>query len=148
MQINPDYNTAAYTIRSYEKGEIIIYEPISSEDFSKPEPHQENGKAKKNQAIVRLQNSFIMTPGKLIKNWGVESPQALSRTHFQTLLDLEPELVILGTGQKIHFPDSQNCLILQQNRIGIEVMDTSAACRTYNFLVADGRNVAAALFMI
>jgi len=148
MQINPDYNTAAYTIRSYEAGEIIVYEPMSALSSAKRETDQENEVTIKKQAVVKLRESFIVTPEKLIENWGVESPQVLSKTHFQDLLDLAPELVILGTGPSIHFPDSQDCLILQQNGIGVEVMDTSAACRTYNFLVADGRNVAAGIFML
>ena len=144
MQINPDINTHAFTIKSYDTGEIIVYEPVSSQHTDPSgDVHQ-----RVNTALVTLNDSFIITPSKLIKAWGGESPQSLQKSHFQTLLDLTPELIILGTGKQIFFPPAEDYLFLQQRGIGIEIMDTSAACRTYNFLIADGRNVAAVMFMI
>lgn len=148
MQINPDYNTAAYTIRSYEAGEIVIFEPISSDHSEITNTEPENNRQRANATLLILRNSFIITPEKLIKEWEVENPHLLTKDHFQTIANLKPELVILGTGEKIHFPAAEDYLFLQQQGIGVEVMDTAAACRTYNFLVADGRNVAAGLFMI
>ena len=65
----------------------------------------------------------------------------------EPLLGLAPEVVLLGTGARQHFPDAQVLRILHQQRIGVEVMDTSAACRTYNVLVTEGRSVAAALIV-
>lgn len=145
MQINPDINTQAFTIRSYDAGEIIIYEPVS---YQRTDPSSGDTHQRVNTTLITLNNSFIITPSKLVKVWGDETPQTLSKEHFQTLLDLKPELVILGTGKQIYFPPAEDYLFLQQHGIGIEIMDTSAACRTYNFLIADGRNVAAAMFMI
>ena len=72
----------------------------------------------------------------------------LTEKHFRELLALKPEIVIVGTGKKIHFADNVYTLPLIQAGIGVEFMDTAAACRTYNFLVSDGRKVAAAIFMI
>ena len=148
MQINPDYNTAAYTIRSYETGEIVVFEPISPTQIGKSNTNQGNDQQRANTTLLKLHNSFIITPEKLIEKWEVENPHLLTKDHFQTIAHLKPELVILGTGGTIHFPATEDYLFLQQQGIGVEVMDTAAACRTYNFLVADGRNVAAALFMI
>ncbi len=145
MQINPDYNTDAFTIRSYKAGEVIVYEPITR---TKIDTQAEGLQQRINTTLIPLTSSFIITPGQLIKNWPVEAPSAITKNHFQTLLDLRPEIVILGTGNKIYFPASEDYVFLQQQGIGVEFMDTSAACRTYNFLVADGRQVAAALFMI
>ena len=144
MQINPDYNTGAYTIRAYEAGEIVVYEPVSR----KLNTLTEDGKPRVNTTLLKMNNAFIITPGKLLEKWDVESPQSLSKNHFETILTLQPELIILGTGEKMHFPPAKEYLFLQQQGIGVEVMSTSAACRTYNFLVSDGRNVAAGLFMI
>jgi len=145
MQINPDYNTAAYTIRSYEIGEIVVFEPISTDKSSSP---LENNQQRGNTGLLKLKNSFIITPEKLLEKWNVENPHSLTKNHLQTIADLKPELVILGTGVKLHFPATEDYLFLQQQGIGVEIMDTAAACRTYNFLIADGRNVAAGLFMI
>ena len=58
---------------------------------------------------------------------------------------LEPEIVLLGTGDRQHFPHPRLLAPLTERRIGVEVMDTRAACRTFNILVAEGRRVAAAL---
>lgn len=145
MQINPDINLNAFTIRSYDTGEIIIYEPVSSKpiDSSLKEMNP-----RVNTTLITLNNSFIISPSKLVKTWGNETAQLLNKEHFQALLDLKPELVILGTGKKIFFPAPENYLFLQQQGIGVEIMDTAAACRTYNFLIADGRKVAAAMLMI
>jgi len=148
MQINPDYNTAAYTIRSYQSGEIVIFEPTSTSHHEKSNSKSENDQPRANAILLKLHNSFIITPEKLIEKWDVDNPHLLTKDHFQTIAQLKPELVILGTGEKIHFPSAEDYLFLQQQGIGVEVMDTAAACRTYNFLVADGRNVAAGLFMI
>jgi len=145
MQINPDYNTDAFTIRSYKAGEVVVYEPVTR---AKIDTRAEGLQQRINTTLISLTSSFIITQGELIKDWQVEKPSAITRSHFQTLLDLRPEIVILGTGSKIHFPPSEDYVFLQQQGIGVEFMSTSAACRTYNFLVADGRKVAAALFMI
>ena len=63
-------------------------------------------------------------------------------------LEIMPEVLLIGTGQKLVFPDQKILLPLYHAGIGHEIMDTGAACRSYNFLVGEGRHVAAALFMI
>ncbi len=73
---------------------------------------------------------------------------ALETTHFDQLLEHAPELIILGTGATQRFPSPALLAPLAAARCGIEVMDTGAACRTYNILAAEGRRVAALLFMI
>jgi len=148
MQINPDYNTAAYTIRSYQTGEIVIFEPTPTTQIDKSNAKPGNEQQRSNATLLKLHNSFIITPEKLVQKWDVDNPHLLIKDHFLTIAQLKPELVILGTGKKIHFPSAEDYLFLQQQGIGVEIMDTAAACRTYNFLVADGRNVAAGLFMI
>ncbi len=72
----------------------------------------------------------------------------LTAAHFDTLAGLGPELVILGTGRRLQFPSAALTTSLMRASIGLEVMDTAAACRTYNILRGEGRVVAAALLMI
>ncbi|KHD05145.1 hypothetical protein PN36_05560 [Candidatus Thiomargarita nelsonii] len=88
--------------------------------------------------------SLILMP-EYLSEWKVESFEMLEQADFQALQALRPELVLLGTGQKIRFPTPELLVPLIQEGIGVEVMDTQAACRTYMILMAEGRAVAAAL---
>ena len=91
--------------------------------------------------------SLIVTAGALIAPWRPTTAQDLAAADLEPLLGLAPEVVLLGTGIRQQFPDPQVLRILFEQRIGVEVMDTSAACRTYNVLVTEGRSVAAALIV-
>jgi uncharacterized protein len=73
-------------------------------------------------------------------------PAALTKEHVQSLIDLHPEVILLGTGASQIFPAPQLLAPLYPLRIGIEVMTTDAACRTFNVLVSEGRAVLAVLF--
>ena len=73
--------------------------------------------------------------------------EAIDREDFERLSELATDVLILGTGTAISFPDPAITRPLMTRGIGLEVMDTAAACRTYNILVADGRNPAAALIV-
>jgi uncharacterized protein len=79
--------------------------------------------------------------------WPVDRLADLTAAHFEQLLALQPELVIFGSGARLRFvsPALQRALI--ERRIGVETMDTAAACRTYNVLASEGRTVAAALLI-
>jgi uncharacterized protein len=72
---------------------------------------------------------------------------ALGPADFQVLADLNVEVVIFGSGARIRFPKPAWIVPLAQRRIGIETMDTVAACRTYNILAQEGRDVAVALLL-
>jgi uncharacterized protein len=71
----------------------------------------------------------------------------LTQAHFDELLQLQPELVIFGSGAKLRFPPPALLSGLIARRIGVESMDSAAACRTYNVLVSEGRTVVAALLL-
>jgi uncharacterized protein len=77
--------------------------------------------------------------------WGVPEFESLTPQHFERLAALKPELVIFGSGPRLRFPAPALLRPLIDARIGIETMDTAAACRTYNVLFAEGRSVVAAL---
>lgn len=96
---------------------------------------------------TRHQHSLIVLPDHVIENWPPQTFEQLAVEHFEHLLPLQPEMVLLGTGATLRFPHPSLTKTLLAARIGVEVMDTGAACRTYNILTGEGRRVAAALLL-
>jgi len=96
---------------------------------------------------ARHTQSLVVAADRVIVDWPAESVQSLQADHIAALVGLAPEIVLLGTGKAFAFPDPAILAPLHQARIGVEVMDTPAACRTYNILAAEGRNVVAALIV-
>jgi uncharacterized protein len=92
--------------------------------------------------------SLVVLPGQVIADWPPQAFEELALAHLAALVPLRPELFILGTGRRQRFPRVELLAPLVEAGIGWEVMDTGAACRTYNILMSEGRNVAAALLMI
>ena len=93
---------------------------------------------------TRHESSVIVMPEQLVA-WDVAGFEALKPEDFAALVAMKPEVVLLGTGEKLRFPHPRLTRALAEARIGIEVMDLQAACRTYNILMAEERKVAAAL---
>ena len=91
--------------------------------------------------------SLIVSAESLIERWRPASIAELAPADLEPLLALEPEVVLIGSGERQAFPDRSTLQSLYAARIGFEVMSTSAACRTYNVLLAEGRKVAAALIV-
>lgn len=79
--------------------------------------------------------------------WDCASFEQLSAAHFSRIAELAPELVIFGSGTRLRFPPPVFLRDLMGRRIGVETMDTLAACRTYNILAGEGRHVIAALLI-
>jgi uncharacterized protein len=80
-----------------------------------------------------------------VARWPVDDFAVLSETHFTMLRELNPDVVIFGSGARLRFAHPELMRALIEARIGIETMDTAAACRTYNVLLLEGRAVVAAL---
>jgi len=97
--------------------------------------------------LVRYEHNLIVLPDHIIENWQVEGVAQLKVAHFECLRSFEPEIILLGTGTALRFPDPQLMKAMIKLGIGLEVMDTQATCRTYNILSAEGRRVAAALII-
>ncbi|MBI3150020.1 MAG: Mth938-like domain-containing protein [Betaproteobacteria bacterium] len=95
----------------------------------------------------RFTTSLVLAPDEVLEHWGRGGFEGLAETDFAAILVFEPELVVFGTGQHQRFPSPALLRPLIEARIGCEVMDTGAACRTYNILAAEGRRVAAALLL-
>ena len=95
----------------------------------------------------RYEKSLITMPDNIIEDWQALTAEQLTEDHFELLIPYEPEIILLGTGTTLRFPSPLVTKNLLKLKIGVEVMDTNAACRTYNILMAEGRNVAAALLI-
>ncbi len=93
-----------------------------------------------------ITDSIILTPDQIIE-WPQTSLADLVTTDLDPLLALTPQVVILGSGKALIFPPAELIAHLGSRGIGCEVMDTAAACRTYNLLVHEGRNVACGLII-
>ena len=91
--------------------------------------------------------SVIVTRDAVVSDWRHPPLDELAIEHFAAVIELGPEIVLLGTGPRQRFPHPRLTHALMQARVGVEVMDTSAACRTYNILMAEERLVAAALLV-
>ena len=96
----------------------------------------------------QYEQSLLISSTTIDVNWPPAKVSELKLEHFQEILTLAPEIVILGTGKSLIFPDATYLAPITDSGIGIEVMDTGAACRSYNFLLGEGRHVVAALLMI
>lgn len=97
----------------------------------------------------RFTRGLILAPGWIQEGWGPPHPADLSLEHIEALLAIDPEgrtqVVVIGTGATQIFPDPRVYFAVAGRGIGFEVMDTGAACRTYNILVTEGRRVVAGL---
>jgi uncharacterized protein len=82
-----------------------------------------------------------------VLNWQAAAFEDLGAGHFEQLLALKPELVVFGSGARLRFPPPAWLRALFAARVGVETMDTAAACRTYNVLASEGRSVVAALLL-
>jgi len=82
-----------------------------------------------------------------VQPWPPNAPGKLQAAHFEQLLSLKPELVIFGSGERLRFVSPALSRALVEHGIGMETMDTAAACRTYNVLATEGRSVVAALLL-
>ncbi len=117
-----DSGTATYVIRAYGEGGVRVNDEV-------------------------VTRSLVVTPEHLIRDWAPQRYDELQEGHFDFLNELEIEVLLLGTGSRLRFPQSRFLAALVEQGVGVEVMDTPAACRTYNILMSEGRQVAAALLI-
>lgn len=122
MKLQPDRIAAANVIGGYNAGSVDV-----------------GGR--------NWEHSLLLPWAGEVLPWDVASFENLTASHFQRVADFEPELVLFGSGRRLRFPRPEWLRPLMARRIGVETMDTRAACRTYNLLVAEGRSVVAALLL-
>ena len=95
----------------------------------------------------RVRASCIVSADRLITDWAPGRFEALTPEHLTVICALQPEVVLLGTGERQRFPPTQVRAAFAARGVGLEVMDLGAACRTYNILVQEERRAVAALFL-
>lgn len=91
--------------------------------------------------------SFLLAPDRAVEDWPVTAADVLDADHVDALLALQPELVVLGTGERQAFPAAAFMAGFLRKGIGVEVMDNAAAARTYNLLAGEGRRVVAGFIL-
>ncbi|MDG6778010.1 Mth938-like domain-containing protein [Thiomicrorhabdus sp. zzn3] len=107
--------------------------------------HYEPGLVKINDR--QLQNSCFLNQKQLVEHWPCDHIGQLDSQRLDALFALNPEVIILGTGEQQVFPEPKLFAYCAQKGIGLEVMNNSAACRTYNVLTTEDREVVLALIM-
>ncbi len=122
MRVSLDFNDTQHLIRSYDEGRVVVDE-------------------------YHVDRSVLISAER-VDAWEPASFAELTREHFAAIAELAPEIVVVGTGGRQQFPHPRLTQPLLDQGIGVEVMDTGAACRTYNIIRAEGRRVVAALLMI
>jgi uncharacterized protein len=122
MLITKDTNDALFQIRAYRPGFITVNDQV-------------------------YQHSLIITAQKLIDDWSPQSLLTFTPENWSPVLELNPEIILLGTGRRFKMPHPSLLAPVYARKIGVESMDTGAACRTFMALVAEGRIVAAALLV-
>ncbi len=122
MKLQLDQGTARYQIRAYQAGVSILIND------------------------THYQHSLIVAPSQL-QAWSATDFAALKSEDFALLLAFQPRILLFGSGAHFRFPTPRLLAPLYDAGIGVEVMDTGAACRTYAVLAAEGRAVVAALLL-
>jgi uncharacterized protein len=98
----------------------------------------------KNKLIT---SNIVISNDKLIEDWPVTSYKILATQHMDIIISWQPELILIGTGNESGYQNFELLSYITSKNIGLEIMDMGAACRSYNLLVDEGRNVAACLFL-
>lgn len=96
---------------------------------------------------IRHSSNLILLPNQIIEPWQVLDFESLSAENITEIASLKPEVVLLGTGASHRFIHPKLTRSLTEVGVSLECMSTAAACRTYNILMGEGRNVAAALLL-
>lgn len=122
MKLTDERIAGANTVRSYAPGEIRVGDTV-------------------------ITRSCLVTATELIMDWRPTSVDELELADLDAILALEPEVVVLGVGERQRFPRAEWTAALLTRGVGCEVMVTGAACRTYNVLVSEDRRVVAALLI-
>jgi len=94
-----------------------------------------------------ISSNVIISQDQIIANWNPPSISQLSIADFAPAMELKPDIILFGTGLRQEFPDLSLLTEIMRSGIAIEVMETNAACRTFNVLVGEYRAVVAALIV-
>jgi uncharacterized protein len=113
MRLTDDRTGSVLLVRSYAPGEVRVADSV-------------------------LQRSFLISAERLVEDWRPQTLDELTEADLEPVFALQPEIVVLGSGPRQRFPEPRLLAAIMTRGIGCEVMDTGAACRTYNVLVSEG----------
>lgn len=122
MKLSEDYSAGTYIIRSYAEDKIEV-----------------------NNASY--ESSLVISNTKLITDWSIDSIDQMTHEHWQALIEPGPEVILIGTGKSLVFPHPSSYRPAIERGIGVEFMDSGAACRTYNILLSEDRFVIAGIIL-
>jgi uncharacterized protein len=120
MKLVREMGDGSYRIRSFEPGQVTVNETVYA-------------------------TGLVLSLTELRHPWPVTDVSTLTISDLQPALDLDPEIILLGTGHSQCFPPREVMRDVVHRQVGLEVMDTASACRTFNVLMAEGRRIVAAL---
>ena len=122
MPLAEDIVTSRYRLTAYSRDSVTVNETVYRENL-------------------------VLSGSDLHSPWEVEGLEQIDAACLQTIFDLAPEVVLLGTGVRQRFPESRIYALFGERGISLEVMDNGALCRTFNILVAEDRAVVAAILI-
>ncbi|MEE9492220.1 MAG: Mth938-like domain-containing protein [Gammaproteobacteria bacterium] len=122
MKFTQHHDKSSHPIKSYLDGVVIVGE-------------------------TEYRQSLVIAPDSIVTDLLPAAVADLTGEHFTALIDSGADVILLGTGSTLSFPDQALMAQVLAQQVGLEVMDTAAACRTYNVLLSEGRNMIAALLL-
>jgi uncharacterized protein len=122
MRLTDDRTGSVLLVRSYAPGEVRVGDTV-------------------------LRRSCLISAERLVEDWRPQTLDELTEADLEPVLALQPEIVVLGCGPRQRFPEPRLLAAVMARGIGCEVMETGAACRTYNVLVSEARRAVAALLL-
>jgi uncharacterized protein len=123
MKLTLDYGSSVNYIHQYDVGLIKVNDTL-------------------------IKGNVVILPETIVENWTPTDVGSITIEDFGPVIAFGPEIILLGTGRRQAFPALEVMARMSSQGVGFEVMDTAAACRTYNVLMSESRRVAAALLMI
>jgi uncharacterized protein len=122
MRLTDDTTASSFLVRSYAPGQVRVGDAV-------------------------LHRSCLISAQRVVDDWRPQTLDELREADLEAVFALQPEIVVLGSGTRQRFPEPRLLAAILVRGIGCEVMDTGAACRTYNVLVSESRRAVAALFL-
>lgn len=122
MKFAEDLVNSAFVIHSYDESGININQRLYTQ-------------------------SLVLSANRLIEDWPIQQIDQLEQSLLEPIIELDPEVIIIGTGPNLVFPHPQTYAWIINQGKSIEFMDTGAACRTYNVLLSEGRKVVAGFIL-
>lgn len=122
MKLSEDYTKGSHIIQSYDTGSVVV----NSKCFTR---------------------SFLISNTSVNENWGIDNIEQMTHEHWHDIIKLKPEVILMGTGESIIFPHPSSYAPAIEQGIGVEFMDSRAACRTYNILLSEDRFIIAGIIL-